>query len=136
MVKTAGLVTLIAGIVLAVTGVATWFTVSTMLAEQNITTTSDACLPDREVKGPFTAFCQADIINEHALEATGGKTFAELDRDDPARQTAMTASFLQASLFTSVVAFGVAAMAFGLGIVLIFQGMALRKLAPEEAEAV
>ena len=38
----------------------------------------------------------------------------------------MTSSFLQASLFTSVVAFGVAAMAFAVGIALVFFGLALR----------
>jgi hypothetical protein len=40
----------------------------------------------------------------------------------------MTASFLQASLFTSVVAFGVAVMAAVIGIVLILLGIALRRL--------
>ena len=40
-----------------------------------------------------------------------------LERDDLARTTAMQASFLRASLFTSV-AFGVAALAVVLGIVL------------------
>ncbi|HXU98775.1 MAG TPA: hypothetical protein VFP03_11780 [Jiangellaceae bacterium] len=37
----------------------------------------------------------------------------------------MDAAFLQASLFTSVVAFGVAVMAAGLGLALIFVGLAL-----------
>ena len=37
----------------------------------------------------------------------------------------MTASFLRSSLFTSVVAFGVAFMAAGLGVVLIGIGVAL-----------
>ncbi|MDX5399526.1 MAG: aromatic ring-opening dioxygenase LigA, partial [Actinomycetes bacterium] len=59
------------------------------------------------------------------LEATGGKTYAELDREDPLRDTAMNASFLRASLFTSVVAFGVALMAVGVGLALILIGMAL-----------
>jgi hypothetical protein len=39
----------------------------------------------------------------------------------------MTASFLQASLFTSMVAFGVAVMAVGMGIVFILIGWALRR---------
>jgi len=69
------------------------------------------------------------VINKHALEATGGKTYAELAKDDPARTTAMQASFLRASLFTSVVAFGVAALAVVLGIVLVLMGVALRSLA-------
>ena len=41
----------------------------------------------------------------------------------------MTASFLRASLFTSVVSFGVSAMAGGLGIVMLLIGWALLSLA-------
>ena len=132
LVKTTGIISIVAGIVLVVAGVVTWFVVSSTLADQNITTTSDACLPDRVVKGPFTAFCQADIIEQHTLDITGGKTYAELDRDDPLRETAMTSSFLRASLFTSVVAFGVAAMAIGMGVLFLFIGVALKKLDPDE----
>jgi hypothetical protein len=40
----------------------------------------------------------------------------------------MNASFLRASLFTSVVAYGVAAFAFGMGIVLVLLGLAVRTL--------
>ena len=81
------------------------------------------------MSGPLTAYAEAEVINKHALEATGGKTYAELDREDPERTTAMQASFLRASLFTSVVAFGVAALATVLGIVLVLIGWALRSLA-------
>ena len=98
------------------------------LAEERITVSEDGCLGGQSVTGPFAAFCQADIINVHALEATGGKTYAELDREDPLRQVAMNGSFLRASLFTSVVAFGVAAMAIGVGIVFILIGVALLNL--------
>ena len=52
-------------------------------------------------------------------------TYAELAKEDPKRQTAMTASFLRASLFTSVVAFGIAAMAAFLGVIFILTGWAL-----------
>lgn len=44
------------------------------------------------------------------------------------RRVAMTASFLRASLFTSVLAYGVAAMSGGLGIVLILIGIAISNL--------
>jgi hypothetical protein len=40
----------------------------------------------------------------------------------------MTASFLRASLFTSVVSFGVAAFAFGLGLLLLLTGWALLRI--------
>ena len=82
-----------------------------------------------EVDGPFSAYCEAMVIDKHALEATGGLRYAELDREDPKRQTAMTASFLQASLFTSVVAFGVAAMAIAIGVLFILIGLGIRDVA-------
>jgi len=63
------------------------------------------------------------MIEKHYLESTEGKTYAELDREDPLRVTAMNASFLRASLFTSVVSFGVAAMAAGLGALFFLIGL-------------
>jgi hypothetical protein len=78
------------------------------------------------------AYCQAMVINKHTMSITGAKTYSELDRDDPNRATAMDSAFLQASLFTSVVAFGVAAMAFVLGIVLTLIGLAIRAPAAVE----
>ena len=130
MVKTIGTISVIAGALLIVAGLVTWFVVSDTLGAQNITTASDACLPDRPVSGPFTAFCQADVINQHTLDITGGLTYAELPQDDPLRETAMQSAFLQSSLFTSVVAFGVAAMAAGMGILVLLIGLALRSLEP------
>jgi hypothetical protein len=128
-VKTLGILTLIAGIVLVVAGAVTWIAVTTQLSQENITVADDADMFAGEpVDGPLTAFAQAEVISKHALEATGGLTYAELDRDDPARNTAMTASFLRASLFTSVVAYGVAAMAMGIGLVFGFIGTALMRL--------
>lgn len=70
----------------------------------------------------------AQVIDQHAKAATGGKTYAELAQDDPLRGTAMNASFLRASLFTSVVAYGVAAFAVGMGIVLLLLGVAVKAL--------
>ena len=114
------------GALLIVTGIFTWFNVSSQLASENITVAGDAeHFAGQSVEGPLTAYEQATVINRHALEATGGLTYAQLDREDPARQTAMTASFLRASLYTSVVAFGIALMAAGLGIALILIGVAL-----------
>jgi hypothetical protein len=126
MRKTASIASLIFGALLIVAAAGTWWVVSNTLADQRITTTEDACLPNRTVRGPLTAYCQATVIEKHALEATEGKTYAELDRDDPLRQTAMTASFLRASLFTSVLAFGVAAMAAGMGLLFILIGLGMR----------
>ena len=82
----------------------------------------------RPAPGPFSAYAEAEAINDHALAASGGLTYAELDQDDPTRETVMTASFLRASLFTSVVAFGVAFFAFGIGILMILIGLALLRV--------
>lgn len=128
------LLLLVAGVLVAVAGVATWVVVTTNLADQRITVSSDAaCAAGDTVKGPISAFCMAQVIDHHAMTATGGKTYAELDQDDPLRGTAMNASFLRASLFTSVVAYGVAAFAVGMGIVLVLLGVALRSLARVDA---
>jgi hypothetical protein len=116
----------ILGALLVVGALFTWFTVSGTLADQRIVTSDDACLPGQEVDGPFTAYCEAQVIEAHALEATEGKTYAELDREDPLRTVAMNASFLRASLFTSVVAFGVAAMAGGMGVIMVLIGLGIK----------
>ncbi len=120
---------IVAGVVLIVSGIFTWFNVSNHLADANITVSDDANhFAGDTVDGPLTAYEEASVINRHALEATGGLTYAELGRDDPLRETAMTAAFLRASLFTSVVSFGVALMAAGIGLVLLFTGWALLAL--------
>lgn len=124
--KTLGALVAVIGLLMIVAGGVTWYMVQDQLSEANITVAEDAeFLANDKVDGPFSAYAQADIIDQHALEATGGKTYAELDREDPLRDTAMNASFLRASLFTSVVAFGVALMAVGVGVALILIGMAL-----------
>jgi hypothetical protein len=114
------------GLILVVSGIATWTVVSSTLRDQKIVTPEDACLPEKRVAGPFTAYCQAKVIEKHTLESTGGKTYAELDREDPLREVAASSSFLQASLFTSVLAFGVAAMAAGMGVLFVLIGLGIR----------
>jgi hypothetical protein len=134
--RTLGILVVIAGVVLSVSGVVAYFAVRTNLSQERISVSSDApFFADDPVDGPWTAYMEAEMINQHYLESTGGKTYAELGRDDPLRQTAMTASFLRASLFTSVVAFGVSVMAFGLGVVFILVGWAVLALAPTRRPA-
>jgi hypothetical protein len=134
MRRTASIASIVLGVLLIVGGAATWLMVSSTLADQRITTPDDACLPEREVRGPFTAYCQAEIIERHTLDITDGQTYAELDREDPRRDTAMNASFLQASLFTSILAFGVAAMAAGMGVIFILIGLGIRDVAGRTVE--
>lgn len=118
------------GGIFAVAGAGTWIAVSTNLRAEQITVADDAAaFGGQIVDTPWEAWAQADIIDHHALEASGGKTYSQLDREDPVRETMMNGSFLRASLFTSVVAFGVALLVLGLGVVLIVAGEALRRIA-------
>jgi hypothetical protein len=129
-VRMLGLVVIVAGAVFAIAGVATYATVSHKLSEQRITVSDDAAhFAGQHVDQPWEAYAQANVIAKHASEIAGGKTYAELPQNDPNRDTVMTASFLQASLFTSVVAFGVAVFAFVVGILLVLIGVALRSSA-------
>lgn len=128
-VRVVGIILAVLGAVFLVAGVATYAIVSSTLGDQQITVSDDAArFGGQDVTGPFTAYAQADVINEHALEIGGGLTYAELPQDDPNRETVMTASFLQASLFTSVVAFGVAAFVAVMGVVLMLLGWVLTRL--------
>ncbi|GAA2992909.1 hypothetical protein JOD63_001528 [Microbacterium terrae] len=130
LVKAVGVLGIIGGILLIVVGVIAWIAVTGQLKAENITIPDDAvAMQGQQVAGPISAYIQADIINHHALEASGGKTYAELDQDDPVRATVMDASFLRASLFTSVVAYGVALFAAAMGVLAILFGWALHRLA-------
>ena len=133
-VRLIGLLTIIAGFLLIAAGATTWFVVRDQLVAENITIPDDAmAFGGNTVNGPIDAYVEADIINKHALEGSGGMTYAELDREDPARASVMNASFLRTSLFSSVIAFGVAAFAAGVGILMLLIGWALLKLAPASA---
>ncbi|MBE7701388.1 aromatic ring-opening dioxygenase LigA [Oerskovia sp. Sa1BUA8] len=128
-VRLIGTLSIVAGIVLLLAGAGTWATITSQLAAEKITVSEDASMfAGSEVKGPFTAFAQAQIINEHALNMSEGKTYAELDKEDPTRAVVMNGSFLRASLFTSVVSYGVSALVMGLGVLFGLIGYALRQL--------
>jgi hypothetical protein len=149
-----GIVVMVIGAVFLVAGAVTWGAVSSNLKAEEITVSPDAAhFGGQLVDTPWEAFAQADIINHHALKASGDKTYAEIGNDMKAletkltdeglsadevkadsdyaalqglRQTVMTGSFLRASLFTSVIAFGVALLAMGLGVTFGIIGWAIR----------
>ncbi len=133
--KSAYIASVVLGVILIAGGIGTWAVVSTTLGAQNINVADDAdCLAGNDVNGPFSAFCQARIIDQHTLDQTGGLTYAELDREDPLRQVAMNSAFLQSSLFTSVVAFGVAGMAILMGIVFVLIGLGMKDVGEKAGE--
>ncbi|RZU63949.1 hypothetical protein EV379_0238 [Microterricola gilva] len=123
LARIASIGVIVLGILFIVVGVVAWIAVSIKLRAEGITVSEGApFLEGWEVAGPLTAFAQADIINTHALAMTDGLTYAQLAQDDPMRATVMNASFLRASLFTSVISFGIALFAIGVGVVSILLG--------------
>lgn len=75
-----GWLAVIVGVVLIVGGI--WgicFTYNNVVQE-NIVTPADASIPEAKVRGPFTLKAQADIIRDHMLRMSGGKTYAEMPR--------------------------------------------------------
>ena len=129
-----GTIAIVAGIFFVIAGASTWLTVRANLVDEQITIAEDAAMfAGNTVDGPIDAWVQANVINKHALEASEGKTYAELDREDPVRVVVMNGSFLRASLFTSVVAFGVSALVMGAGVLFALLGWGLRAVAGKPA---
>lgn len=124
---------IVLGAVFVVSGATTYLMVQSKLKAENITVSADAArYAGKPVAGPFTAYEEAAVIAKHSLEATGGKTYAQLDREDPLRVVAMNGSFLRASLFTSVVSFGLAAFVAGVGVMFILFGWLILGLETRE----
>jgi hypothetical protein len=145
----AGLAFLTGGIYALMRGLDAKGDVRAELAAAKIVTPEDASIPNAPVVDAATAESMADIINEHALAATGGKTYAEMGRflaadggdtsdeaqalkDDegnpvpnPLRNVAFQAAALRTSLYTSVMAFNVADLVAGLGAAIAILGALL-----------
>jgi hypothetical protein len=118
-----------AGALAACSGVLGWLTARSQLARERIVVPASArWLSGRTVNGPLTALAEAEAIRKTTLHVTGGRTYSELEEDDPTARIAMNASLLRSSLLTSVLAFGLAATEIGLGGVLMTIGAALTRL--------
>jgi hypothetical protein len=107
------------------------------LKAEHIVTPEDASKPNVAVVDGPTAMVQADVIRKHALESTGGKTYAQLGRTDPARQTAFNAAALRTALMSASLAWevanlviGLGVLVFALGVILLAVGLVIRK--PED----
>jgi hypothetical protein len=144
-----GLVFLGAGIYTVVRGFDAKDQVRDELVSQAIVTPADASIPNATVDDPATAKSMANIIKTHSLEATDGKTYAELGRylakdggdtndealaakdatgkpvANPVRNTAFQASALRTSLYTSVMAWNVSDLVIGLGLMIAVLGLAV-----------
>jgi hypothetical protein len=92
------------------------------LSAERIVTPADAALPNLPVTGAAEAKAQADVIWAHVLEQTGGKTYAELDREDPLRATYLQSVTLRTALMESYLAFKVADLVVGIGLIVALLG--------------
>jgi hypothetical protein len=123
---------------------------------ENVTTPEDASIPVAAVRGPFTMLSQADIIEFHQLERTGGLRYAEMPRQiaqideagspvldeagepvmvpNDARASWVTATTLTSALYTGVLAYGLSAFAIVVGLALAACGVVFLALrTPKEA---
>ncbi|MCH8949252.1 MAG: aromatic ring-opening dioxygenase LigA [Chloroflexi bacterium] len=117
-----GLVFIGGGIYMMTEGQSAKDEVRAAVVSENIITSEDASIPNVLVDNAAKAKAEADVIGMHYLEITGGKTYADLDRDDPNRETAFRAVQLRTSLNLAVMGFKVADLVIGLGVFMIVVG--------------
>ncbi|SDB83333.1 hypothetical protein GA0111570_104124 [Raineyella antarctica] len=131
--STARVLLRLASPLLVTAGGAAWVVITQQLKAQKIEVHPDSeKFKGRPVADPITAFAQAAVIEKHALNMGGGRTFAEISEEwmeanaagdterageiAGTREMVMQANFLRASLFTSVLAYGVSALTVGIGV--------------------
>jgi hypothetical protein len=119
------------GVVEVLIGAAAWVMVSKRLADEKIVVPGSArWFPNRTVRDPLTALEEAEVVRGITLKATGGRTYGEMAADDPKARMALDASLIRSSLFTAILAFGIAAMQIALGLVFVATGKAVTTTGP------
>lgn len=126
-----------------------WYTWD-QAATQHIVTPEDAAIPNADVRGPFTMWAQADIINHHQLDRTGGLYYAEMPRQVPqvddagnpvldangdqvmvanaARASWLDATTLTTALSLGIISYAVSAMAIVVGATLALVGFVFLRI--------
>lgn len=118
------------GALMIVAGIGAWGGVAAGLGAENATVSDDApAFAGAVVDTPWEAWSQAEAIKGHLDGMTGGSTYAEMEQEDPMRDTVATGTFLRASLMTSVIAFGVSLAVVGVGTGFVLGGLGLRNAA-------
>lgn len=121
-----GRLVMAAGMVEMISGATAWTVVRKQLGNERIVVPATAPrFPNKAVGGPFTAFEQADVVRRVTLKATDGRTYGDMVEDDPMAKMALEAALIRSSLFTSILAFGIAATHVALGAVFVVVGRAL-----------
>ena len=83
LLVTSSVLAILAGIVLVAGGIWGIYFTYKNVANEKIVTPQDSAIPEKPVRGVLTLKAQADIIREHTLRMTGGKTFSEMPRQIP-----------------------------------------------------
>lgn len=118
-----GIVFIGGGVYMMLEGDAARDEVREAIVRENIVTSEDARIPNALVDDAATAEAQADVIQEHVLETTGGKTYAELDRDDPDRATVLNSVTLRTALNLAVMGFKISDLVIGMGAFMVVLGI-------------
>lgn len=136
LLKITSVLSIIVGIIMVAGGILGITLTYKSIARENIVTPADSSIPGKPVRGPLTLKAQADIIREHTLKLTGGKTFAEMPRQiqklDETGQPVMGADgkpvmtsntardiWITATTLTTALNLGVLAYAF-FGLIILF----------------
>ncbi|MDO8470083.1 MAG: hypothetical protein Q7S84_03680 [bacterium] len=80
LLKVSSALAIVAGLVLVTGSIWGIYFTYRNIAQEKIVTPADSSIPEKPVRGPLTLKAQADIIREHTLKMTGGKTYAEMPR--------------------------------------------------------
>ena len=144
----ASVVLIAVGIGCAVVGLSGRDRVHSDLARENIVGTPDSSIPGQKVDTGSEAQAFAKVMRKHTLEATGGKTYADLPRfldaqgkptaaesaaakdpksgqpvENPVRQLWVTETALSTALNTAYFAESVATFALVIGLALLLTGI-------------
>ena|SRR3989344_7680132 len=117
-----------AGIIMIVGGAWAMMFTYQNVAQENIVTPGDASIPNAPVRGPLTLKSQADIIREHTLKTTDGKTYAEMSRQDENRPMWVTATTLTTALHLGIITYLFSGLIILLGLISIWTGVVFGSL--------
>ncbi len=98
------------------------------IAREEIVTPGDASIPNAPVRGPLTLHSQANIIREHVLKMTGGKSYAEMSREDENRPLWITATTLITALHLGVITYLFSGLIILFGLISIWTGVVFAAL--------
>jgi len=117
-----GIGLIVAGLIMVQQGRMANNDVRDALSAERIVTPADSDIPNTPVTGASEAKAQADVIWKHVMAQTGGKTYAELAQTDPLRATYLQSVTLRTALMESYLAFKVADLVMGIGLIVILLG--------------